>query len=493
MEKIAASEHAVAEGQVAGYFEVSRAIGGTLLLSEDDEPKATTSFLAFSRESDVDPLSQPITFVYNGGPSTPATANAALTIGPLTVAHDANGNIKNSTPDGYSFYMDQGCRVYVDPPGTGLGTILTAEEPFWQCGVQRDVDILTAQANWYITPEKEGRPIITVGSSYGAFRAVGVALELAKQGLPVAAVVITAGLYDRSILDYQKADPIVHANLLPSLAATSRYHQKSSLDPSRKVWSAYIEAENLAQKDYLRILREPETFSPRERDTLAQQLSDLTGLPSRYFLDNDFRLDPDEYRRTLLQSNNEHISFIDSRLVSKEAEGHIDPATIDAWQPQYIEALRQSNFPGFSDEAVEQYKGIALLTPYWWQETSYPWHHQRLHEAVEELMLICPTIQFVSLGGIYDLNCPVENMVTFWQDMAQRTALEYINYDSAPVTHYWRHPEDIPELDVPRIQIMYNEAGHQIWDNQHRLDFNVALNGLTQVVRATHPQRLKRL
>lgn len=471
----------IQEGYIALPYDYTReklrVIAGLALLTEvgKPEPQASMSFIAYDAIKPtngrfVDPRKIPTAFVCNGGPSTPSSIhNSVIFAGPQFVRHDVDGHLGVRTklqvnPD--SLMRD--CHIAcLDPTETGEGRVFS-KDPYWHYGAQRDVDIWCAGVEWYhqrsgfVSPES---PIMLIGSSYGAFRVVGAALELAKRGINVASIVIISGYYDASLKAYdQDEDPAPFTTSLPAIAMAHYHHANYGdrapmyfdADSVQEEYYRFKYARDFSENEYSNALKDG-PLTPRRRAEIIQRLVAFTGLPPEYIDEEDLRIAPWNYAQDRLSHKGKILSLIDSRIAFEQRDGiRIDP-TLDDWEPIYKKAVLESlTDAGIDLFHEDSYRGITLADMAKWEYTGI-WQEKRVHEAMEELLRLNPNIRILDFNGFYDLNCPAPRSATFWREMQRRVGNLCVKMHIEP--KYVDHISHDPSIAVDSFVL---PMGHQL-------------------------------
>ncbi|MGO3885563.1 MAG: S10 family serine carboxypeptidase-like protein, partial [Mycetocola sp.] len=120
------TQHTVTiNGQVIPYT----ATAGTVVLDDSTgAPGVRVFYVAYTRD-DVD-SSQPVSFLFNGGPGSPSSYLHLASVGPVRVetaeAAPTPANGYSLIPNEHSI-LDRTDLVFIDAPGTGFSEILSEE------------------------------------------------------------------------------------------------------------------------------------------------------------------------------------------------------------------------------------------------------------------------------------------------------------------------------------------------------------------------------
>jgi carboxypeptidase C (cathepsin A) len=287
-------------------------IAGELLLNgADGEPAATMFSTAYVRTDDGVQANRPVTFLFNGGPGA-SSSPLHLGIGPMRRPEQPDsGDADDSLVPNPVSPVDATDMVFVDPVGTGYTRLLKegAGEQFW--GIDSDAEsVLLLIKTWLEQNGRSSSPVFVMGESYGGTRAAAVAGQ-AKD------VTISGVLLLSPALDFSSGVQVVGNNLpymflLPSMAATAAYHGVTEA-AGRSYLDIFNDAATYAQSEYASALFQGHDIDPAHKQAVAKHLAALTGLDADYILQNNLRIDANEFRDRLLASEGIRIGRLDTR------------------------------------------------------------------------------------------------------------------------------------------------------------------------------------
>jgi carboxypeptidase C (cathepsin A) len=252
------------------------ATAGTLsLYDQTGERSAAIYYTAFVAKG-ADPVSRPLTFVFNGGPgAASAFLNLGL-VGPRIVqfasaGHDGAATKLQDNPDTWLAFTDL---VLIDPVGSGWSRPAKADggNAFW--GVRRDAESMAKTIALYVSNNaRTASPKYILGESYGGFRAAKVARALQEQqGIIVSGIVMLSPLLDGALTFGGTRLALGAALQLPSLAA-SELERKGTFSMEKLAG-----AERFALTEYLSTL----AGAPPQGEaahTFYARVAALTGVP----------------------------------------------------------------------------------------------------------------------------------------------------------------------------------------------------------------------
>ena len=326
-ERTVVTDHAATiGGSVVRY----KAVAGTILLRDaHDEPTASVFYHAYIATGLGASARRPITFSYNGGPGGSSALVDVGAFGPRTVV---TANATQSLPPPYKMIdnadsiLDKTDLVFVDAVGTGFSRIVgkgTAKEYY---GVDEDGDAFEQFIRRYITTnERWNSPKYLLGESYGTTRSAVLAKKLEDNGIAVSGVTLMSTVLDFATLGGSNGDDTRYWAYLPTYAASAAFHNKLPHAPT-DLTAFLAEVRSYASSTYAQALAMGDALPDADRDRVAAQLHDYTGLPVDYIVRSDLRIEPGRFEKTLLGDSAETIGRYDSRFSAFD----IDPIGADA-------------------------------------------------------------------------------------------------------------------------------------------------------------------
>jgi len=326
-EKLVTTRHSIAvNGRVLKYT----ANAGTLTIRDvAGKPRASMFYTAYTLDGGTS--QRPVTFFYNGGPGSPTLWLHMGSFGPMRLV---TGSPEFIRPAPFAFgpnadtLLGATDMVFIDAPGAGLSRPLADAKPSDFYGVDQDADAFARTVLRYVT--KFGRwnsPKFLFGESYGTTRSGALAYQLQDRGLALNGVILLS-----SIMNYGSRQPgldQVYLNYLPSYAATAWYHHKMTNAPAT-VGEAAAAARAYAVGPYAAALAKGQNISPEERDSVAQRLSELTGLSPDFIKRSNLRVDLSRFRKELMRNERETVGRFDSRYTGVDFDAAGDSPEYDA-------------------------------------------------------------------------------------------------------------------------------------------------------------------
>lgn len=415
-EAATATSHALTAG---GHLLRYTATAGTLTIRDDDgKPTASVFYVAYTLDG-VDPATpRPVTFFYNGGPGS---SSIWLHMGSFAPMRVRTTNPETIRPAPFAFgpndqtLLDKTDMVFLDAIGTGFSRPLgaTPAKAFW--GVDQDADAFSKAIIRYVTKNSRwNSPKFLFGESYGTSRSAAVSYQLQDRGMALNGVVLLS-----SILNFGVDQPgydEVYIGYLPSYAATAWYHNKIPNKPA-DLATFVAQARAFALGPYAAALAKGHLITSEERDSVAQQMSALTGLSVDFLKRANLRVDLDRFQKELLRDQRLTVGRFDSRYtgVDTDAAGSSpdydpsDTAISGAFIGAFSDYLTRDL--GYKTDMPYQVAAYSLKTFDW------DWKHKSPTSADSQTtpdvaldlaaaMRVNPYLHVLSLNGYYDMATP---------------------------------------------------------------------------------------
>ncbi len=308
-------------------------VAETVLPDPTGKPAASLVSIAYTRSSEKDVNTRPVTFIFNGGPGSSSVWLHMAAFGPRRAAIPPDGKLTGSPPyaivDNQYTLLDVTDLVFIDPIGTGYSRLLPGAKPEDFYGTIEDgrsmCDFLSA---WLTANKRWNSPKFVVGESYGTIRAAEMAKQLPGYGIFLNGVVLFG-----QAMDFTQTTPIPGFDLsyslyLPTMAATAWYWNK--VNKSGKTLAGFVdEARKFAQTEYPAALFAGSGLAAEQRAKIASRLAELTGLSQKVILDNDLRVNGNQFCAELLKQEGQVLSRYDARYVVTAAKGPNETALSD--------------------------------------------------------------------------------------------------------------------------------------------------------------------
>ena len=463
-ERVVQTRHSAS---VSGRTIPYTATAGTLTVRDNaGKPKASIFFTAYTADGAPSGL-RPIMFFYNGGPGSASLWLRMGSFGPMRLQ---TGNPEAIRPAPFNFganpdtLLGSTDMVFIDAPGTGYSRPLGDAKGSDFYGVDQDADAFARAIIRYVTKfNRWDSPKFLFGESYGTTRSGALAYQLQDRGLALNGVVLLS-----SIMNYGRRQPGLdrdYLNYLPSYAATAWYHHKMA-NPPATVEQAVAEARVFAQGPYAAALEKGQTISPQERDSVAQQMSALTGLSPDFIERANLRVDLSRFRKELLRNERETLGRFDSRYVGVDPDAAGDSPEYDA-----SDTAISGAFIGTMNSYLTRDLNYQTNMPYRLSASEedgfkWDWNHrapgtryslQMPNTALDlaAAMRTNPYLKVLSLNGWYDMATPFfgteYDLNHMMLEPAQQRNLEFRYYPAGHMVYLNPDALHAMRLDVERF------------------------------------------
>jgi carboxypeptidase C (cathepsin A) len=310
------------DGQTIPYTATT---GTILLYNKKHQPTASVFYIAYTKDGVKDPSTRPITFSYNGGPGYASALVDIGGFGPRRILWPAPGSTQGELPpyhlvnNGDSI-LNSTDIVFIDAVGTGYSRILGKGTPKMFYGFNEDAAAFSQFIQRYITRfHRWNSPKFLLGESYGTTRNALLANDLVNAGVYLNGVIECSTVLNFQTIDFMPGNDLPYATYLPSYAATAWYHHKLNPEPA-SLESVVQKAESFASGPYLSALFAGNALPAAQKQQIAAQLAQLTGIPASLWLKANLRISLPVFRRRLLGSADSMTGRYDSRFTTPELQ-----------------------------------------------------------------------------------------------------------------------------------------------------------------------------
>ncbi|MFN4000220.1 S10 family peptidase [Algoriphagus sp.] len=425
---------------------------GTMeLRDENNKPIALFGFTAYFKENPE--KNRPIIFSYNGGPGSSSYWLHMGIMGPKRIVVD-DPNYNQAAPyevvNNEFSILDVADVVMMDPVGTGLSVPIgeATGKDFW--GVDQDIRSVSLFIMQFLKAHNRlNSPKYILGESYGTFRNAGVMSYLLNKGYALNGVINVSSVFDLRTLFFAPNEDISYIAYLPTMAATSWYHNKVSNKGSDL--PAFVQqVREFTENEYAPALFKGNRITDNEKAAVAEKLQNFTGISSEIWKRANLKINAGEYFQELLRSTGETVGRLDSRYKGI----NIDPMSMDAFTDPQSDAISPAYTMAFLDYfhgSLGVSKDLLYATSAYSKEGfKWDWKHQGnsfwgADAAVTTLPDMAdalskdPNVKVLMMNGYYDL------ATVFY-------AVEH------SVSHL-----DLPKSATDRIIMTYYEAGHMMY------------------------------
>ncbi|OOG77194.1 S10 family peptidase [Algoriphagus sp. A40] len=425
---------------------------GTMeLKDENNKPIALFGFTAYFKENPE--KNRPIVFAYNGGPGSSSYWLHMGIMGPKRIVVD-DPNYNQAAPyelvNNEFSILDVADVVMMDPVGTGLSVPIGEAKgaDFW--GVDQDIRSISLFIMQFLKAhDRLNSPKYILGESYGTFRNAGVMSYLLGNGYALNGVIMVSAVFDLRTLFFAPNEDLPYIVYLPTMAATSWYHDKLA-NKSSDLPTFVQEVRNFTENHYAPALYKGNRISEEEKNAVAQKLQDYTGISLEVWKRADLKLNSGEYFQELLRSGGETVGRLDSRYKGI----NIDPMSMNSFTDPQSDAISPAYTMGFLDYfhgSLGVSKDLLYATSAYSKEGfKWDWKHQGNNywgadaavttvPEMTDALSKDPNVKILIMNGYYDL----------------ATVFHGVEHS---ISHI-----DLPKSATDRIIMTYYEAGHMMY------------------------------
>src|SRR3954447_24438337 len=447
-EKAVTTRHSA---EVSGRVLPYSATAGTLTIRDNaGKPKASIFYTAYTLDG-APSSRRPVMFFYNGGPGSASLWLRMGSFGPMRLLTGSPETIRpapfNFGPNPASL-LGSTDMVFIDAPGTGYSRTLGDAKGSDFYGVDQDADAFARAIIRYVTKfDRWDSPKFLFGESCGTTRSGALAYQLQDRGVALNGVVLLS-----SIMNYGRRQPGLDRdfiNYLPSYAATAWYHHKMA-NPPASVEEAAARARAFAVGAYSSALEKGQTITKEEEDSVAREMSGLTGLSPQFIENANLRVGLSQFRKELLRSERLTVGRYDSRYTGVDPDASGDTPDFDA-----SDAAISGGFIGVLHNYLANDLGYQTDMTYRLSASEqdgfkWDWNHkapgvrfglQMPNTALDlaAAMRTNPYLKVLSLNGWYDMATPffgteydLDHMML---EPAQQRNLEFRYYPSGHMVY----------------------------------------------------------
>ena len=417
--------------------------GHLTIRNDKGEPTASMFYVAYTVPS---AQARPVTFLFNGGPGSSTMWLHMGSVGPIKV-DASNPETVAGPPFRYGTnpdtLLDVSDLVFIDAPTTGLSREIGKAEPKDFFGVDKDLDAFTRTIQRYLTKyQRWNSPKFIIGESYGTTRAAGLSNSLLDAGVQLNGIAFVSTVFN--FADFQGDQSLI--NFLPTYAADAWYHDKIASKPPLETFIQ--QARDFASGPYAAALQRGNAITDEEKQSIAQQMAQLTGLSADYIIRSNLRVQPNRFQRELLRDRHQVIGRIDSRYIGTEPDNVGEGADYDpqgsAITGAFVGALNDYLFRdlGYKTPLVYRPNNYGAI---YGGESSWDFTHkapdgsQQIADTSADLasaMRQNPRMKILSVNGYYDLATPFHGAEYEFKHLALEPQLQAnIRYTYYPAGH----------------------------------------------------------
>ncbi|GGB68498.1 S10 family peptidase [Glycocaulis alkaliphilus] len=384
----------------------------TVIPNADGNPAFSFVTTAYIGEDAGERSARPVVFLFNGGPTVPASWLHMGAFGPRRILPPARPadpvNDPGAMADNPHTVLDVADLVFIDPPGTGFSRILdetsTPEIQSVPGDARAASDFVIA---WLQAHDRMDAPVFLIGESYGTIRAAAMTGLLHEQ-VNLEGVVLFGQALNMVETTQRARNALSYATNLSALAAIAAYHGQADMDGL--TLEAFIdEAEAFAMHEYLLALVAGNTLDDDEARLIADRLERYTGISAAYYLANRLVISKPDFRRELLRDEGLILGVYDARYAGPAPEPGNPPSdpfgAVAAMVPVALQT-HQREFLGLN-RPFEEYSFRGPSSAGWdWGRTGGmtggPFADYQHDIWIEQAMDANPRFRLMVGTGIYD-------------------------------------------------------------------------------------------
>ena len=415
--------------------------GHLTIRNDKGEPTASMFYTAYTIPSAG--RARPVTFLFNGGPGSSTMWLHMGSFGPIKVDASQPETIPGPpfrygpNPD---TLLDITDLVFIDAPTTGLSREIGKAEPKDFFGVDKDLDAFTRTIQRYLTKyQRWNSPKFIIGESYGTTRAAGLSNSLLNAGVQLNGIAFVSTVFN--FADFQGDQSLV--NFLPTYASSAWYHGKI---PNKPPLDGFLQqAREFASGPYAAALQKGNMLSAEEKQSIAAQMAQFTGLSADYILRSNLRVQPFRFQRELLRDRHQIIGRIDARYVGTEPDNVGEAADYDpqgsAITGAFYGALNDYLFRdlGYNTPLTYRPNNYAGIGNDWDLTHKGPSGPQQIADTTDDLntaMRANPRMKILSINGYFDLATPFHGAEYEFEHLSMEPQLQSnIRYEYYPAGH----------------------------------------------------------
>ena len=427
------------------------ATAGTYIIkSDDDTPKASFFYVAYTKDNVSDVAKRPLSFVYNGGPGS-GSLFTHMGLGPRRVVLTPDGHgmpAPYSVVDDEDSFLDTTDLVFVDAIGTGYSRPAPGQNTAQFYGIIQDANYFADYIYQYVNRnERWASPKFLIGESYGTTRSAELAGVLQQRhevylnGIVLLSSVAFSnwGGDDRSIF------------FLPTYTVTAWYHHMLPPDlQGENVESVAQAARQFAHGEYAAALEKGDQLPPSEYQKVVQDIARFTALSPKYIEQSNLRISPQRWFKELKRDKRRTIGRLDSRFEGMDADAAGERDEYDPSEASY-EGAFVATFHDYMRRELNwhtdtYYKVTGNVRP--WDQTG----NTAVAEVLRAAMTQQTNLKVLVLCGYYDVATPfngIEETVSHMNlEPSMRKNISFAYYESGHMVYIDRKAHDKLHKDV---------------------------------------------
>jgi carboxypeptidase C (cathepsin A) len=254
---------------------------------------------------------RPLTFLWNGGPTTSSILVHSEVFGPRRLTRA--GMVDNAET-----LLASSDLVFYDPVGTGFSRPARPEDEKEFLSVLGDFAATAEFIRAYRAKfNAEDQPLFLGGESYGTWRVCGTTELLTKHGIKVSGVILLSGGVPGSLMSAAFQD----AMYVPARTAAAFELKKLAPDLMRDKAATMKAVGDWAYNVYMPALEQMDKLTPAERESIAKELAHYIGVHPDQIDRKTLVMSNNAYRKDLFNGDSTKIlNTYDMRIVGTEPD-----------------------------------------------------------------------------------------------------------------------------------------------------------------------------
>lgn len=276
---------------------------------ESGKAIATLHYTYYKRKGVKDLAKRPLLISFNGGPGSASAWMHIGYTGPKLLNVDEEGYPVQpyGLKDNPHSVLDVTDILFVNPVNTGFSRTIPASgeevnrKHFF--GINADINYLSDWLHTFVNRHNRWlSPKYLIGESYGGTRVSGLAYALQEKQWMYLNGVILVSPADYKVFESDRA--ISYMTSFPYYTATAWYHKRLSTDlQSLPLESVLEKAEDFALNKLMPAMAQIGTLSTDKKSALAKEMSQLTGISEKVYLQNNLDISSGYFWKELLRDS----------------------------------------------------------------------------------------------------------------------------------------------------------------------------------------------
>lgn len=388
-----------------------------VMYDETGVPEATVFSYSYFR-TDTEEKNRPVLFAFNGGPGSACVWIHTGVFGPFKMKYEDAVHPPVNPPyemeENRYWILDAVDIVLIDPVGTGYARLLQPGKKEKYYHVLGDAAAIAAFIeDWLRRYDRRNSPVYLCGESYGTLRAPILAQELMCG--PTGAAGKMRGIAVKGILFLGTTLEIFAKHPLPvrtepmdlySEAAVAWYH----FPEGKKSLHEHLEdAWKFGTTEYLTSLYLKNSLTKAQKQKLAETLSYFTNIDADYYLENNFRISPEEFSCELGKKYGFDVGLYDGRYTMPHRKHDMSVTLMDPVIDDPAMGTYTPSMTGAMESILKNELGITFDRDYrsiQFLEANAAWKYEFRVEpraCVELAARRNPEFKLFMAAGLYDL------------------------------------------------------------------------------------------